>query len=562
MGKILFFLPFWWDHVYLDFDPWKDSWTSDAKHYKFLWELNDKPPFDGVLFSRVKVEESKKKKRMIEEEGGIRNYLRIPNGYPLFGDCGAFGYINERKPPFDSLETLDFYQRMQYNLGCTVDHLIVKATEEHKHERQGITLKNAETMMNRWASGNYSFELIGVAQGWDPESYRDSVKQLLDMNFKHIALGGLVRSNTPKIIRIIRTCYPIWKDKGIRIHMFGVARWNIFPAYKRYGITSFDNAYHRRAWLSGKHNYELDETGYTAIRVPLSSPRSKERIPEEKRVFDALKLYCEGKATSKDVIEVLKSYEGKLVELGLEKENRFERLRGLEQDYLRTLNEKPWKKCGCSICKNFGVHVCVFRTNERNMRRGFHNLYQFHARFQKWLGGKANIESKYVSPQWVEQIQTDELKDKRVLVIAACSQTKKGSTSDVKAKAKDMYQGRLFKLTRKLSEQQGWKYVIISAKYGLLFPDEEIEGYEKFLKTKKNAEEIKPKVIPKLQKIIPNYDFILVIAGKNYREVVKELIDDRFIFIKSKGYGDLCSKVISVISRQKELSHFFAPTPK
>ena len=562
VNRIKFFLPFWWDHVYSDFDPWKDSWTTDAKHYKFLWELDDKPPFDGVLFSRVKVEDSKTKLRMIEEEGGIRNYLRIPDGYPLFGDCGAFGYIDEEKPPYDPLETLDFYERMQYNLGCTVDHLIVKATEDQKYERQEITLKNAEKMMNKWISKNYAFELIGVAQGWDSESYRSSVSELLDMNFKHITLGGLVRSKTPEIIRIIRTCYPLWKDKGIRIHVFGVARWNIFPAYKRYGITSFDNAYHRRAWLSGKNNYELDETGYTAIRVPLTHPRSKERIIEEKRVFDVFKLYCEGKAKPEDVIEALKSYEGKLVELGLEKNNRFKRLKGLEQGYLRTLNEKPWEKCGCSICKNFGVHVCVFRTNERNMRRGFHNLYQFYARFQKWLGGETSIESKYMSPRYVEQIQIDELKNKRVLVIAACSQTKKGSTSDVKAKAKDMYQGRLFKLTRKLSEQQGWKYVIISAKYGLLFPEEEIEGYEKFLKTKKGIEGIKPKVIPKLQKIIPNYDSILVIAGKNYREVVKELIDDRFIFIKSKGYGDLCSKVMSVISRQKELSHFFCSYSK
>lgn len=191
------------------------------------------------------------------------------------------------------------------------------------------------------------------------------------------------------------------------------------------------------------------------------------------------------------------------------------------------------------------------------MRRGFHNLYQFYDRFQRWLSGTNIVE--FTSPRYVEKIPIYKLKDKRVLVIAACSQTKMASTADVKAKAKDMYQGRLFKLTRKLSEQQDWKYVIISAKYGLLFPDESIEGYEKFLKTKKDIERIKHKVIRKLQKIIPDYDRILVIAGKNYREVIRELIDDRFIFIKSKGYGDLCSKVTSVISRQRSLSSFLIP---
>ncbi|MCD6371623.1 MAG: hypothetical protein J7L39_02785, partial [Candidatus Aenigmarchaeota archaeon] len=547
MRKILFFFPFWWDHVYSDFDPWKDTWTSDKKHYKFLWELSERVPFDGVLFSRVKVEDSKVKLKEIEKAGGIRNYLRIPNGYPLFGDCGAFGYINEEKPPFDPLETLDFYERMQYDLACTVDHLIVKATEDQRYERLELTLRNAEIMMDKWSSGNYSFELIGVAQGWNPESYRDSVKELLDMNFKYIALGGLVRSTTPEIIRVLKACYPLWKDKKIRVHVFGVARWNIFPFYLKYGVTSFDNAYHRRAWVSGKNNYELNGEGYTAIRIPLTDLRGKKRIPEEQRVFDVLKLYVEGKAKPEDVIEALKVYESKLVELGIEKSNRFERLKGLEDNYLRTLRERPWEKCDCPICKKFGVHVCIFRTNERNMRRGFHNLYQFYSRFQRWLNGEIKLESKFMAPSFVEKIPIEKLKDKKVLVIAACSQTKLGNTPKVKAKAKDMYQGRLFKLTRKLCEFYKWDYVIISAKYGLLFPEEVIEGYEKFLKTKKDIEEIKPKVIPKLKEIIPSYEYVLVIAGKNYREVLRNLIDEKFIFIKARGYGDLCSKVISTI---------------
>jgi queuine/archaeosine tRNA-ribosyltransferase len=549
MKKILFFLPFWWDHVYSDFEPWTDTWTSDIEHYKFLWELNDDVPFDGVLFSRTRVEASKKKLLEIKTAGGIRNYLRIPNGYPLFGDCGAFGYINNEKPPYEPIETLEFYEAMQYDLACTVDHLIVKATEDQKHDRLEITLTNAEKMINKWNSKKYSYELIGVAQGWNPESYRESVKELLDMNFKYVALGGLVRSTTSDIIRIIRTCYPLWENRSIKVHMFGVSRWGIFPFYQRYGITSFDNAYHRRAWLGGKRNYDLDGEYYTAIRIPLTHRRTKERIPEEQSIFNVLKSYIEGKATVDDVIEALKSYEQKLVDLGIEDVNRFERLKDLEQDYFRTLTDKPWEKCNCSICNKYGVHVCVFRTNERNMRRGFHNLYQFYSRFQMWLKGELNIESKYNTPIYVQEIPIKKLKNKKTLVIAACSQTKIGNTREVKTKAKDMYQGRLFKLTRKLSEKNKWDYVIISAKYGLIDPDEEINGYEKFLKTKKDIIEVKPKVIPKLRSLLLNYDNVLVIAGKNYREVIKELIDDRFLFIKSKGYGDLCSKISDTSKR-------------
>jgi len=557
--KIKFFLPFWWDHVYSDFDPWTDKWTSDEKHYKFLWELSDKPPFDGILFSRVKVEDSKTRLKKIEEAGGIRNYLRIPDGIPLFGDCGAFGYIDKEEPPFDPLETLDFYERMQYDLGCTVDHLIVKATEDQKFKRLEITLRNAEKMMDKWSSGNYSFKLVGVAQGWDPESYRNFVKELLDMNFDYIALGGLVRSTTPQIIRVLQTCHSLWKNKEIKVHVFGVARWSIFPAYKKYGVTSFDNAYHRRAWLSGKRNYELDGDGYTAIRIPLSNPRTKERIPEEQRVFDALREYVKGRIEPEVVIEALKAYEEKLVKLGREKENRFKRLKGLEQDYLRTLRERPWGKCDCPICKRLGVHVCVFRTNERNMRRGFHNLFQFYKRFQAWQDGKLKIEEQEsLKARIVEEIPIDEFRGKKVLVITSCTAEKLGNSPRVRAKAKEMYLGRLFKLTRKLCERMKWDYVIISAKYGLLFPDDEISGYEKVLKSKKDIEEIKPKVLPRLMKILSEYDVVLVVAGKNYRQVIKSLINKKFIILHSKGYGDMCSKLSKIVETQSvKLTRFF-----
>ena len=540
--KLLFFLPFWWDHVYSDFDPWTDTWTADDKHSRFLWELGPNPPFDGILFSRVKVESNKSRVKEIKKAGGIRNYLRLPKNVPLFGDCGAFGYINQDKPPFDPLETLDFYESMQYDLGCTVDHLIVKATEDQKYERFELTLRNAEKMMNKWSSGNYSFQLVGVAQGWDPESYYNAVKELLDMNFEYIALGGLVRTNTPGIVKVLKKCHELWKGKNIKVHVFGVGRWSIFPYYLKYGITSFDTAYHRRAWLSGRENYELNGKGYTAIRIPLSDPKGKRRIPEEQRVFDILKEFVEGKATPEKVIDALKAYEEKLVKLGIEKENRFERIKGLEEDYLRTLKERPWEKCDCPICKEIGIHVCIFRTNERNMRRGFHNLLQFYRRFQMFLKGELKIKIDE-EPRYVEKIPFNELKGKKVLVITSCTAEKLSNSPTVKAKAKDMYRGRLFRNVKRLCKSMNWDYVIISAKYGLVFPDDEIKGYDKVLKTKEDIERIKPLVLPKLKEIIKDYDVVLVIAGKKYRKVIEDLIDDKFIILTSKGYGDLCSKV-------------------
>ena len=47
--------------------------------------------------------------------------------------------------------------------------------------------------------------------------------------------------------------------------------------------------------------------------------------------------------------------------------------------YVRTLEEKPWRKCDCPICKELGIHVIIFRGAERNRRRGFHNLYNYYS---------------------------------------------------------------------------------------------------------------------------------------------------------------------------------------
>ncbi len=60
----------------------------------------------------------------------------------------------------------------------------------------------------------------------------------------------------------------------------------------------------------------------------------------------------------------------------------------------------------------------------------------------------------------------------------------------------------------------------------------------------------------KLRPLLKNYDKILVVAGKRYREVLKNLWDERFVFVKSRGYGDLCRIVREAIPREKSLVEF------
>jgi len=57
----------------------------------------------------------------------------------------------------------------------------------------------------------------------------------------------------------------------------------------------------------------------------------------------------------------------------------------LLQEYQDTLRSRPWEKCDCPICREYGVEVCIFRGNDRNRRRGFHNTRRFYDEFEEDL---------------------------------------------------------------------------------------------------------------------------------------------------------------------------------
>ena len=49
------------------------------------------------------------------------------------GDCGAFGYIQKANPPYSTAEILDYYTRLGFDAGVSIDHLIVAAIIAMSH---------------------------------------------------------------------------------------------------------------------------------------------------------------------------------------------------------------------------------------------------------------------------------------------------------------------------------------------------------------------------------------------------------------------------------------------
>ena len=145
-----------------------------------------------------------------------------------------------------------------------------------------------------------------------------------------------------------------------------------------------DSASHlRRAWLGTGSNYFCEDgKKYAAIRIP----------PVDGHGVRVRKMVAEGRGTieqfrqlEQNALSSLRAYDkGEVsIEVALEAVLEYDQYIGDGRDvhktlYRELLDDMPWKKCDCKICKEIGIDVIIFRGNNRNRRRGFHNTYVFY----------------------------------------------------------------------------------------------------------------------------------------------------------------------------------------
>ncbi len=91
-------------------------------------------------------------------------------------------------------DLFEIYQRMNTDYGIIIDYL--KDKEK--------TIRSASDALKEYEKKDYSFKLIGVAQGNIPEEYLECYNSLKEIGFKHIAVGGLLKKlkNTARYTRV------------------------------------------------------------------------------------------------------------------------------------------------------------------------------------------------------------------------------------------------------------------------------------------------------------------------------------------------------------------------
>lgn len=361
----------------------------------YAHELLRKAPYDGFLVSKAIVDARRGRGRYSEGQrqrflrNGVHRFFRTGNGgcagarkkrLLMMGDCGAYAYIDEDKPPHSISEVLDFYQSCGFDYVLSVDHIIPvfleKKAPEQWRERQEMTLSLADVFLREHQARSLGSVPIGIAQGWNAPSYVQAARALEKMGYEYVALGGLAPLATKNIMSVVEAVGRATSQRT-RLHLLGVSRPAHFAFFRRWGVASFDSTMPlRQAFMDDRHNYHTPEKAYLAIRVPqvVGNRQLQRKIRRgvvsadeafrlERDCLRVLNNFGADQATADEVLEVVGSYEalfnGRIQTAG----------------YRVLLEECPWKCCSCQICRDIGIHVVLLRGRERNKRRGFHNMH-------------------------------------------------------------------------------------------------------------------------------------------------------------------------------------------
>jgi hypothetical protein len=379
---------------------------------QFPHEHLDLAPYDGILISRAIVGDATRTGKYSQAQcmrfsrEGARRFLRYPvEKYPnsmIMGDCGAFTYRNLRVPPYSVEDTLEFYEDCGFTHGCSVDHVILHFNEKlikpepEMRRRYDLTLENARVFLRKSKRLN-GFTPIGVIQGWSPKSLGSAALQLSKMGYRYLAVGGLV----PLRIRQITAALEAIRDAippHVQLHLLGFGKTTDLGLLLSHNVQSFDTTSPLlRAFKDGERNYyalrddgELDY--YTAVRIPQALDNTKllrrakrgridqDRLLEmETAALNSVRTYGKNGCTLSEAVRSIISY-GRYALWNDREDDEYNerRLQKFKTAYTRTLKDRPWERCTCRVCRELGVEALVFRSSNRNKRRGIHNLHVFY----------------------------------------------------------------------------------------------------------------------------------------------------------------------------------------
>jgi hypothetical protein len=389
---------------------------------KYPHEFFKVPPYDGVLVSRGIVGDHRVVGKYSESQAmrfrrvGAREFLRLTGPrfkhFSIFGDCGAFSYVDQAIPPYTPDDTVEFYQDGGFTHGCSVDHIIfdfdatkldgMAGGNARARERFDITQENARQFLKGSKGLGRAFTPLGVVQGWSPGSMAKAALNLQKMGYAYLALGGMVPLASPSVHLCLDAIRRVVRP-SMKLHILGFAKAEQISEFTRHRITSFDSTSPLiRAFKDARANYYAPGKNgslnyFTAIRIPQATEnaRLKRKAKEggvlqtrlaqlETRALSTLRGFDRGAASLEDALAAVVEYNREfLLDPKLSAAQNERKVQETAKSIHLTLSAKPWSACGCEVCSEAGVEVIIFRSSNRNKRRGFHNLSVYYQHLRR-----------------------------------------------------------------------------------------------------------------------------------------------------------------------------------
>src|SRR5262249_5023500 len=145
-----------------------------------------------------------------------------------------------------------------------------------------------------------------------------------------------------------------------------------FSDFTTSGVTSFDTTSpFRQAFKDASDNYYVLDKAFMALRVPQVEGNAKfgariragevdQRLARklEQEALKALRGYDRDEVSLDNAFGALCAYQ-----------ELWNRKQAHPAAYRQTLEAAPWRTCDCTVCKDVGIEVAMFRGSERNKRR-------------------------------------------------------------------------------------------------------------------------------------------------------------------------------------------------
>ena len=213
--------------------------------------LISKAIVDGVEGGAGKYS-AQQRQRLYRE--GIREFFRLDTGdgprIDTIGDCGAFQYVREDVPPYSVDEVIDFYEGCGVDAGISLDHVILGFELHPPLERGPAAARMAAAsassrstspreFLAATASASCTFEPVGVAQGWSPDSYAAVGRSTSGHRLRADRHRRAGRAEDPRDPRCARGDRRGPRRRDVELHLLGVTRTEqvaVVPALRRHEL--------------------------------------------------------------------------------------------------------------------------------------------------------------------------------------------------------------------------------------------------------------------------------------------------------------------------------------